>query len=1042
MKKTFDYWALLCPIPRKILLKFKFAILIIVFCGSGLNAQELSVSGAISDEAKAAMPGVNIVVKGTSIGAITDANGRYTLSVPDKNSTLVFSFIGYSSQEIPLNGRNVIDVTLASDVLGLDEVVVVGYGTVKRADLTGSVGSVSADAIRNAKVTTVGDALLGKIAGVQIKPKDGAPGEAPQIIIRGVGSITAGSTPLYVVDGFPVTDLQAINPDNIESIDILKDASATAIYGSRGSNGVVIINTKRGKAGKTQYSLDVSTGLQKVTQTPHYMNAREQAEYAYWGAYFRNLDDGNDLTVAPENWKFKCPQMVLDILAGKPGTPDVNWIDAVLRVAPVSRYELSTIGGSDTFKFAITGEYLDQEGIILGSNFKRYSLQANIDGQLSKRLAIKVNLNPSYTEDNGEDPQGTGYGTTILGNAASINSYTPVFQENGDYYIVNGLGETGNFPNPVALAEQVIDRNHNARFMGNIHAEYSIFDALKFNVMLGGSYRASKGMRFVPNLPALLTSAATGSSDASLGLNWITEYTLNYNKSIGKHQITGLAGYTVEKSKSESESLSSNKYPNNLIPYLSAVSGVLTDGTSTASEWSLLSYLARLNYIYSDKYYLTASIRTDGSSRFGEKNKYGIFPSVAMAWRVTNEKFMSAVPLLNNLKLRISYGATGNINIGNYASLPTLSYIKYPWGDTPIGGFVSGSIANPTLTWEKQSSFNAGVDISVLEGRLSLTVDNFYTINKSLLLNVNIPTITGFSTALQNIGEVENRGWEFVLGSVNLKGGLGWTTDFNISFYKNKVLALGPEGDPIISARHITRIGDPLGMLYGLVMDGIFETPEEFAQGPIYNPGAKNRTRLGDAKFKDFSGPDGVPDGIINSYDRTIIGSPYPDFYYGMTNNFSYKNLTLSVSFQGVKGNKIISLARTVGLRSEFRVAQLALANNFWTSPESPGDGNTPRPNDEPTGGIREISTRHLEDGSYLRINNISLGYQVPDNIIRKVNLSGIRIYVTATNPFIFTDTEGFNPDVSSSSNSLTPGQDNNNYPLPKTLSLGLNLAF
>ena len=999
------------------------------------------------------MPGVNVLVKGTTIGAITDVNGKYSMpSAINQNTVLVFSFIGYVTQEVPVAGKTVVNVTLASDITGLEEVVVIGYGTMKRADLTGSVGSVNAASIQDVKVTNVADALLGKVAGVQIKPKDGAPGEPPQIMIRGVGSITAGTNPLYVVDGFPVSDLQTLNPDNIESIDILKDASATAIYGSRGSNGVIIINTKRGQAGKTSIGLDFSYGLQKVSQVPHYMNSYEQAKYAYWACYFRNVDDGNPLDVPPATWKFACPQIVLDILDGKSQPtntakygntiPDVDWFDEVMRTAPVARYQLSASGGNEIIKFALNGEFLDQQGIIIGSEFKRYSLQANLDGQLTKRLVIRMNLNPSYTEDYGEDPQGTGYGTTILGNAASINPYTPVYNPDGTFFSINGLPETGNFPNPVALAKQVIDKSSRGRFMGSIKAEYSILDELKLNIMAGGSFTGTRGLRFVPQAAYFLNATPSGTDNSGMGINWITEYTLSYNKSFGDHQVIGLAGFTAEKNKYESNTLSSVSYPNNLVPYLSAAGGIFSGGNSQLSESSLVSYLARLNYIFKSRYYLTASIRTDGSSRFGSENKYGVFPSVALAWRISEESFLENVNFLDNLKLRVSYGQTGNNNIGDYAALATTGNVNYPWGDKAIGGFVSGRIPNPTLTWEKQRSLNVGLDASIFDGRINFSADNFKTTNEDLLLNVNIPTITGFSTALQNIGKVQNTGWEFVVNTVNLKGKFEWTTDFNISFYKNKVIALGPEGDPIISTRHITKIGEPIGMFYGLVMDGIFETQEEFAQGPIYNPGAKNRTRLGDAKFKDFSGPNGVPDGVINSYDRIIIGSPYPDFYYGMTNRFSYRNLVLNVSFQGVQGNKIISLARTVGLRSEFRVKQLALANDFWISEEEPGDGNTPRPNDEPTGGIRETSTRHLEDGSYLRINNISLSYSLPRSLSQKLRLSDVRVYLNATNPFIFTDTEGFNPDVNSSSNSLTPGQDNNNYPLPKSLSLGLNLVF
>lgn len=1031
-------------LDRQILLTTDPLESLVEFTNEKENPQQITVTGTITDASTGEpMPGVNVLVKGTATGALTDANGKYTLPVSDpQNAVLVFSFIGYGTTEIPVAGQTVINASLKATVTGLDEVVVIGYGTAKRADLTGSVGSVNTDVLQEVKVTNVEQALMGQIAGVQVRPNDGTPGQAAQIVIRGVGSISAGSDPLYVVDGFPVEDLQGLNPTDIENIDILKDASATAIYGSRGSNGVVIITTKRGIVGNAQIHLDISSGLQKVAQLPHYMNAEEQAIYAYWSAYFRNIDDGNDVSGPPNEWAFKCPQIVLDILDGKPGTPDTDWFDEVMQVAPITRYNLSVSGGTDNIKYAISGEYLDQEGIIINSSFQRYTIQTNIDGQLTKKLSVKLSLNPSYIIDIGPDPSGTGYGTTILGNAASINPYVPVYNEDGSYFNIEGLPEVGNFPNPVALANEQIDEIKRLAIRGNIMAEYAIFDELKLSVMAGIDANSRNRIYFVPLIEALQRSTASGSASNNMGRNWITEYTLNYNKSIGEHQITGLLGYTVQANESLSTSMQSNAYPNNLVPYLSAVSGVINDGSSSISEWSLISYLGRINYVYKSRYYLTASLRTDGSSRFGAENKYGWFPSAALAWRVSEENFLRDVNFLETLKLRASFGITGNNNIGNYEHLATINNITYPLANQPIGGFLPQRLSNPNLTWETQKSINLGFDLSIFTGRLSLVVDYFNSKNEDLLLDVNIPSITGFSSTIQNIGKVQNTGLEFLVNTVNIQSKFNWTTDFNISFYRNEVLKLGPKGDPIISSRHITMIGEPIGVFYGLTYDGIFETQEEFEEGPIYNPGARNRTRLGDAKFVDYSGPDGVPDNVINSYDRVIIGSPYPDFYYGMTNRFSYQNFTLSVALQGVYGNSIGSLARTVGLRSEFRVNQLALANNFWISEEEPGDGNTPRPNDEPTGGIREWSTRHLEDGSYLRINNISLSYQLPNSISQKLSINSLRVYIIANNPFIFTDTEGFNPDVNRSGDSLYPGEDNNNYPLAKSLSLGFNIGF
>lgn len=403
-------------------------------------------------------------------------------------------------------------------------------------------------------------------------------------------------------------------------------------------------------------------------------------------------------------------------------------------------------------------------------------------------------------------------------------------------------------------------------------------------------------------------------------------------------------------------------------------------------------------------------------------------------------KFLKDVSFVSGLKLRVSYGETGNNNIGNYEHLATINNVLYPLADRPVIGFAPGRLPNPSLTWEKQQSANAGLDASFFKERLLFTVDHFQSRNTDLLLRVNIPQISGFTTALTNIGEVKNTGWEFVVSTVNFKKKFQWSTDFNLSTYKNEVVRLGPKGDPIISGTHITMIGQPIGMFYGLLTDGIFKTQKELDNGPLYAPGSSARTYLGDVKFVDISGPGGKPDGLIDSYDRTIMGSPYPDFYYGMTNRFSYQNFSLSISFQGVHGNKVLSESKRVSMRGEFRVNQLAVLNNFWKSEQEPGD--SPRPNDEPTGGVRLVSDRFLDEGTYLRVNNISLGYLVPEKISKRLNLNSLRFYLNATNPFLFTKNLGFNPDVSNGANALAPGVDNNNYPLAKSLLLGLNISF
>jgi len=1035
-----------------------FMFLLLILKPSFVNAQQNAaiVKGVVTNDTGDPVSGVSVMLKNTKTnytsGTSTDSSGTFTFSrvAPGGPYSFTFSNVGFENQT--MSGYNIregnplsLDVKLRESSATLDQVVVVGYGTQRRKDLTGAVGSVSGKEMKDLAVTRVDQALLGKVAGVQVRPSTGEPGAAPQIRIRGIGSISAGATPLYVVDGFPTDNIQTLNPNDIESLDVLKDASATAIYGSRGSNGVIIINTKRGRAGRTNLSFDSYYGWQKASRVPEFMNAREQAKYYYDGIVNRNIDNNNPLTGAPGTWKIPVPVDVLDVLSGKI-TTETNAIDAVLQTAPQQQYQLTASGGTEKVRYALSGEYMNQQGIVINTGFSRYSVRANIDAQLTKRLAVRLSINPSSTDADivlatgGSGGQNEG----VIAQATNVQPFYPLFNPDGSYFIFSpGMSAGPTAYNPVALAREIINKQKRIRVLGNINAEYSITNNLKFNIMFGSSLLAQRGMRFRPNLPVFLNNPAEGVDNSSIGFNWLTEYTLNYNKVLGKHSFSAVGGYTVQREKFESNFLISNNFPNNLVPNLSATSGIITNGSSDVYEWSLISYLARANYNYNSKYYLTASIRTDGSSRFGSEHKYGVFPSAAIAWRISEENFLKDVRFLDELKFRASYGETGNNNIGNYEHFSIINYVKYVGGGGAVAGYVPARPANPGLTWEKQQSFNIGLNASVFNNRLSFSLDHFQSRNTDLLLNVNVPAVTGYNTALQNIGEVKNTGWELAVNTVNLKGKFGWSTSFNISTYKNEVVKLGPNGDPIFEGGSVTRIGQPIGMFYGWLTDGIFLNQAEVDKGPVFAPGTINRSRPGDMRFVDVSGPAGKPDNIIDNNDRTIMGSPYPDFYYGMTNNFSYGNLSLNISLQGSQGNSALNVARSGALSTRGRISTLSFLKNYWKSETDPGDGLTPRPNDQPTGNVRGLySQRYLSDASYLRVNNISLSYSLPNNIAQKLALASARIYVTSTNPFLFTKYTNFNPDVSTTENPLTPGVDNNDYPLPKSLLIGLSIGF
>jgi TonB-linked SusC/RagA family outer membrane protein len=1046
-------------INNKVTLRATCYALIILFIlkDFDLNAQQTPglVKGTVTNDRGEPLPGVSVIVKNQknnyTTGTNTDSAGVFSFQRLSAGGpyTFTFSAVGFETQ--PMAGYTIRDdndlslsVQMKSSATNLDQVVVVGYGTQLRKDLTGSVASVGTKDIRDLAVNRIDQALLGKVAGVQVKPVSGEPGAAPQIRIRGIGSISAGAGPLYVVDGFPTSSIETLNPNDIETLDILKDASATAIYGSRGSNGVVIINTKRGRSGKATITFDTYTGWQQIAKRPKFMTAMEQARYYYDGIRNRNIDEGRDVSGPYTSWFRKVPQEAIDVLEGR-NTYDVDALDVVTRTAPQQQYQVTATGGSENVKYALSGEYFNQQGIVINSDFKRYSMRANIDAQISKRLTVKINVNPSFTDSRSILAAGAGTGPNdgVIAQAVIVNPWYPLIDSAGNYFAFNGLAGSSNATNPLALAREVKARQKGIRLLGNINAEYKIFNELKFNVLFGANLMSSRANRFKPQLPAFFNDPAIGTDNSNMITNWLTEYTLNYNKAFGQHNVSALAGFTSQKETSESNFLTSNKYPNNLVANLSAASGQILDGSSDSYKWSLISYLARFNYNFKGKYYATASIRTDGSSRFGSQHKYGVFPSVALAWRVSDESFLKNVGFLSELKLRTSYGETGNNNIGNYDQYATINYERYTLGGGAVGAFAPARLANPNLTWEKQRQVNVGVDMAFFNRRITLTVDHFISRNTDLLLNVNVPDITGFSTALKNIGEVKNNGWEFSLSTINISNKFQWTTDFNLSTYRNEVVKLGPQGDPIYSGGNVTMIGKPIGMFYGLINDGVFKNQAELAKGPIFSPGSAVRSRVGDSRFLDITGPDGKPDGIINSLDQTIMGSPYPDYYYGMTNHFSYKSLTLTVSLQGSQGNKVLSVSRLGTLNTRGRVRQLASSNRYWKSEQDPGDGQVPRPNDAPTGNNREPwNSRYLDYGTYLRINNINLSYLLPPTVAQKLSLNSIRFYVSANNPFLFTKNESFNPDVSNTENPLTPGIDNNNYPLTKSLVLGLNLSF
>ena len=1050
------------------------ALFFLLFLTTVSTFAQTVLTGTVTDAANGdVLAGATVQVKGTTVGATSDAQGQYRLTVPGGGTVLVFSFIGYQPSEVTIGNRSVVDGKLTASDNALSEVVVVGYGVQNRRDVTTAIGSVRARDLANQPVTSFDQAIAAKIAGVQVLQTSGAPGAALSVRVRGVGSISAGNDPLYVIDGIPLSRdtkfatggtstqfpdnpinvLSTINTDDIESIEVLKDASAAAIYGSRGSNGVVLLTTKRGKEGKTTINYDTYVGSQQVTKKLDLLNAYEYATLNAEGrnnAYLDRNPTGsvNDPTSVREKGvgapSTVIPPEIVPYLNGQQGLTNTDWQDAIFRTAPIQNHTLSISGGKDNIKFYVSGNYMDQRGVVINSGFKRYSARANVDIK-SGRLTVGANLNPTYAKHDLIKSEGPYLGEGVIGLAVQIPPIWPVYNADGSYnFQGNGWGYgTTSLLNPVALANEISDKLSQIRLLGNVYAQYEITRGLSYRLNLGSDVNSFQRDYFRPSVLEIRDSKGpsvpTGFSRAQQYVNWLVENTINYNRSFGLHTVSGLAGFTAQKDRRTGNELTATNFPNDLVQTLNA--GQVTAGSSDVQEWSLLSYLGRVQYDYDGKYLLSAAIRADGSSRFGTNNRYGYFPSVSAGWNVAQESFLKGNAWLSDLKIRGSYGLTGNFQIPNYGSVSLLSYQNYVLGpESIVSGLAPGNSANPNLRWEKTAMLDLGFDASFLRNRLTLTVDYYNANTSDLLLNVPVPRASGFSTELQNIGRVNNQGFELSLGTRQTFGRVGWTASANVATNRNRVRALGPSGDPIIvsggvaGAQFITQIGHPIGEYYTMVYDGVFKNQAEVDAYPH-----TATTKPGDFRFIDSN-----KDGKIDfSSDRTITGSYFPKYTFGFTSNLTFSGFDLGVTVQGSQGNKILNLIRRYIYNGEGNGNQFRGALNRWQSAADPGDGLHNRANRLQTGSNGEISTWHLEDGSFVRIRTLTLGYSIPTALLTKLRLTRARLYVTAQNPFTFTKYTGFNPEVSSRPDSaLSPGEDYGTYPLPRTTSVGLNLSF
>ncbi|PKK36777.1 hypothetical protein BWI96_10425 [Siphonobacter sp. SORGH_AS_0500] len=1023
-----------------------------------LQQKEITVTGVVTDAITGeALPGVHVLIKGTYKATVTDSKGRYSLAVPSPEAILIFSYIGMDTQEHSLGNQSVLDVKLRSSIKGLNEVVVIGYGTQLRKDLTGSIGSVSEKALRQVPITGMDQALQGRVAGVQVTQTSGQPGGSVNIRIRGTSSITAGNEPLYVIDGVPFYNwgttnnngpagifgtgvvhnaLSAINPNDIVSMEVLKDAAAASIYGSRAANGVVLITTKRGKAGQARVELDAYYGIQSVAHQLPTLHSSQYAELINESRANARADLGNPASVPV------AARPIPELADPSSLITSTNWQDQIFKKAAIQNYQLSISGGNEFTQYALSLGYFNQDGIIKVSGYKRYSVRLNLDQQVFKKFKI----GSSITVNNATNTINRATGNELQGGliyGALLQTPTiPVYDASGNYARPNYTSGFALIDNPLASALEYWHPINTTRMIGSSYAEYTFLPGFTLRTSIGLDANYLKNNIFIPTSTGTPPpSVGSGFAFASQELGWLNENILSYSKHFhADHHLSLVGGATFQGANFERMISRVTNFPNDLV---TTTNGGQTDLTNSFREgWRMASFLARAHYAFRSKYLFSVAMRADGSSKFGPQKRFGYFPSISAGWNISEEPFLVNHRWLNDLKIRVSYGLTGNSEIQNgvnslayYAYIGSVATANYAFGGKAVNGLAPNILANARLGWESTAQFDVGLDVGLFNNRLNLVTDVYVkNTNQMLVSGTPLAYTTGFSGSTQNIGGMQNKGWEFAINSVNLPGAFRWTTSLNAALNKNHVVSLGQADRQIIlSSNTLIRAGLPVSSFYGYVMEGIFQSAQEIEASPV-QPFAKP----GDLKFKDVNG-----DGVINDDDRTIIGNPTPDWVYGMTNAFSYKGVELNIFFQGVQGNQIYNVTR------QKRESMLGQYNGStqtlhrWHSASDPGDGKTPRAVAIDRNNNNRFSTRWIEDGSFLRLRNISLGYQWPAKLLNKWHLKGLKTYVSAQNLITFTSYSGYDPEVGRSGNDpLVSGYDDANYPLQRMFMFGLNLSL
>lgn len=1016
-----------------------------------------SMKGKIVDGSGEPIIGSTISIIGSDLKTVSDIDGNFSIIVK-KGDKLKISYLGFKDKLVTINNQKGIKVVLEDDVHNLQEVVAIGYGTTTVKSSTGSISQLKADGLDKNVSTNFSSALSGQVTGVQVIQTSGQPGTDSQIRVRGIGTLTAGSDPLIVVDGFPLTEgstLNSINTASIESIEVLKDAASTAIYGSRGANGIIMIKTKGGASSKPNVTFSASLGLQQRSDRVKLVNAHDFAVFqkearntGYVNKDPINRKETDSTEERKKNGASKrelLPDYILPYLNGETGLTDTDWYDEIFRTGSIRDYNISVNGGSEKCKYSFTGGYLKQNGILIGTDFEKYSASVNLWFKPSNNIVIGTSLFPSYSKQNLTQSSNTWGGTLVSLASISYPFFSP-YNSDGSLAIskqieANIAADGALTENPVAWAKMLDCNNTTARFFGNIFTEIDLVKGMKYKLNLGMDYESGQYRAFKPSNIGQYRSAAPSPAYAnnnnSTTMNYLVENTLNYNAYLDKdlnHNIGVLLGQSYQKENYEQVAITATGFTDNSIKNIAGGSGFKV--SPSEYQWVMLSYFGRVNYSLMDKYLLSASVRWDGSSRFGYNSKWGFFPAASMAWVLSNESFVKKLKNVNYAKLRLSWGQSGNNQIPNYGALAVMKRSNYIFDNSLASGSLISTSPNPDLSWEKTNNFNVGVDL-VLFNYLGVNIDYYNATTNDLLLEVPVPEQSGYKTSLQNIGKVRNTGFEVKISTSRplMLDNIRWNSSLTLSANKDKVLALAPGQTQIISGQNITRVGHSIGELYGYEVIGIYKTQEDLDKYP-HMAG----TQLGDYIIKDLS-----RDKKITTEDRKSYGSPAPKVILGFNNTASYKNFELSLNLYSELGKKKYSgTLSSLESGEGFMMITQDYFNKRWHPVDNP-NGTMATPNMGNYSNDRKQalnSNLFIKNASYLQLRSLKLAYNLPSTILSKLGISNAQVYVMGNNLFMITPYKGFSVDAESNSSVLQQGAEKYAYPMPRTYTFGLNVSF